>query len=276
MNLTVGRDEAGVLLVDFLAGRLALSRTKARAHLDARCVFVENRRIWMARHRLRAGDRVEVRTEPGRGARGEVRILHRDEYLLVSDKPPGLLSVGKDSLEERLRRQLGLPQLEAVHRLDRDTSGCLLLAAGAGIKAALVDAFRDRAVEKTYRAIVAGEMAREQTRIARSLEGRSALTEVRVLDSNPRVSYLAVRLATGRTHQIRKHLAGIRHPVLGDRQYFTAPQRDAQLREVPRQMLHAFAIAFAHPVTGQPLRVEAPLPEDFQTTLRRLGLRARP
>jgi RluA family pseudouridine synthase len=272
VNLTVGRDEDAMPLVDFLAGHLALSRTRARARLDARWVFVNDRRTWMARHRLRAGDRVEVRPGPAPAAEGEVRVLHRDEQVLVCDKPPGLLSVGTDSLEERLRRQLGRPPLVAVHRLDRDTSGCLLLAADAGVKAALVDAFRRREVEKTYRAIVSGRLAREQTRIARSLEGRSALTEVRVLGAVPRASYLAVRLATGRTHQIRKHLAGIRHPVLGDRQYFTAPLRDAQLREVPRQMLHAFAIAFAHPVTGERLRVKAPLPADFQATLRRLNL----
>ena len=271
--LTVRGDEEGKPLVDFLARRLDRSRTRARALLDARCVFVNDRRIWMARHPVRAGDRVEVRGGPGVSQPAALALLHRDPHLVVADKPPGLLSVGKDSLEERLRDRLALPELAAVHRLDRDTSGCLLLAVGPEVKESLVEAFRAQTVEKTYRAIVAGRVETDQRRIEASINGQSARTEIRVLRSTPRASYLGVRIATGRTHQIRKHLAGIRHPVLGDRQYFTAPQRDPLLRDIPRQMLHAFALAFDHPVTGQRLRIEAPLPEDFQHSLRRLGLR---
>lgn len=271
-TLSVRRDEAGTPLAEFLALRLDLSRTKARALLDTRGIFVNQRRVWMARHPLKAGDRVEVRTSRKQGGSERIPILHRDRHLVVADKPPALLTVGKGSLEERLRRQLDLPRLEAVHRLDRDTSGCLLLAVGPEIKQTLVEAFRGHTVEKSYRAIAAGPMEKQQGRIATSLEGRSALTEVRVLKSNRRASYVGLRIATGRTHQIRKHLAGIRHPVLGDRQYFTAPQRDALLREISRQMLHAFAIAIEHPATGERLRVEAPLPDDFRQTLRRLAL----
>lgn len=271
-TLTVQREEAGMPLVDFLAGRLEVSGRKARARLDARYVFVNDRRIWMARHPVRAGDRVEVRAGPEPGKVETVHILHRDEHLLVADKPPGVLSVGSDSLEARLRRQLDVRTLEAVHRLDRDTSGCLLLAVDTRTRDTLVGAFTARAVDKTYRTIVAGRMVREQQRIERSLEGRTALTELRVIKANERASYLSVRIATGRTHQIRKHLAGIHHPVLGDRQYFTAPQRDPLLRDIPRQMLHAFAIALEHPATGKPLRVEAPLPEDVVAALHRLRL----
>jgi 23S rRNA pseudouridine1911/1915/1917 synthase len=133
--------------------------------------------------------------------------------------------------------------------------------------------FRDRRVAKTYHAIVVGRVTQRSHTLRRPIEGCDAVTHWRVLDSNAVASHLLVRIETGRTHQIRRHMEEIGHPVLGDRNYGTAEPLPAVLRAVPRQMLHAAGLRFARPVTGQRVRVDAPLPEDFTAWLKRLGLR---
>jgi 23S rRNA pseudouridine1911/1915/1917 synthase len=273
-TLSVKPADDGMALQDFLARHLRLSRNAAKRLLDQRGVFVNARRVWMAHHRLRAGDGVEVAAAPS-GAAGRTarpKLLYEDEHFAVVDKPPGTIANGPGSIEEDLRTALGAPDLAAAHRLDRDTSGCLLLAKSRDAFERAVGCFRDQRVRKIYHAIVLGPMKREDLKIEAPIDRQEAVTLVRVLDTNARASHLSVKIETGRTHQIRKHLAGIAHPVLGDREHGASLQLDPDLRAVGRQMLHARRLEFASPFGGATIRCEAPLPADFAACLRRLRL----
>jgi 23S rRNA pseudouridine1911/1915/1917 synthase len=271
--LTVNASEQDVPLVAFLAQRLRASKKKAKQLLDQRVVFVNRRRIWMARHALSAGDEVEVAmVERAPAPTAHAAILRRDADFVIANKPAGMLANGPDSLESRLRTELGLPELEAVHRLDRDTSGCILYATNAAARDKLVDVFRRHEVSKTYFAIVAGRIPRPVMEIRTPVDGQPALTRLTVLKSTPTASQLQLQIETGRTHQIRRHLASIGHGILGDRVYFTKEHRSALLRSIPRQMLHAAAIAFPHPDTGKRVHVQAPIPSDYHSVQHRLGL----
>lgn len=266
----------GTELLDHLAEHLGLSRRAAKSLLDDRLVFVNGRRIWMAKHLLQTRDAVEVLAAalaPKPETAAPVRILLDDPLFLVADKPPRLLTTGEKSLETRLRDQLGLSALRAVHRLDKDTSGCVLFAKDEVTRRALVAQFEEGRVRKLYHALVAGNLPEPQMEIRRPVDHLPAVSHVRQVSAQarpPRCAHATVAIETGRTHQIRIHLQHIGHPVLGDRQYFSA--RSAEFIEVSRQMLHASELRFAHPATGKPIVAAAPLPRDFRDWLRQLKL----
>jgi 23S rRNA pseudouridine1911/1915/1917 synthase len=274
----VDRAAAGASLDAFLAAAAGVSRKQAKRWLDTRAVFVNGRRVWMAHHRLAADDRVELATpaaEPGPRAAGDaapVAVLHEDPHYLVVDKPAGWLSNGPGSLEERLRRERPEPGLVAVHRLDRDTTGCFLFARSEEARRAAVEVFRRREVGKVYEAIVLGSFPRGVRTFAQPVDGQAASTEVTLLRAGPAASLVEVRIGTGRTHQIRVHLLGAGHPVAGDKAYGTSRALPAALRAVPRQMLHARRLRLVHPLGGPPVVAEAPRPHDFAETLHRLRL----
>ena len=266
----------GTLLLDHLVDCLGLSRRGAKNLLDDRLVFVNGRRIWMARHLLQTRDIVELLPEAGAPkpeTAAPIRILVDEPLFLVADKPPRLLTNGERSLETRLRDQLGLPELRAVHRLDKDTSGCVLFAKNEDARLALVAQFEEGRVRKLYHALIAGNLPEPQMDIRVPVDHLPAVSHVRQVSAQPRpprCAHVTVGIETGRTHQIRIHLHHIGNPVLGDRQYFNA--RSAEFPEVPRQMLHASELRFAHPATGRPVTASAPLPRDFKDWLRNLRL----
>lgn len=266
----------GTPLLDHLADSLVLSRRAAKALLDDRLVFVNGRRIWMARHLLQSRDTVELlpdAVQPDRNAPAPVRLLLDDPAFAVALKPPRLLTTGDKSLETRLRGQFDLPALRAVHRLDKDTSGCVLLAKTPDARRILVRQFEDGRVRKLYHALVAGNLSAPAVDIRQRIDNLPAVSHVRQVSAQtrpPRCAHVKVSIETGRTHQIRIHLHHIGHPVLGDRQYFST--RSADFPEVPRQMLHAAELRFAHPATGKPVTAAAPLPKDFRGWLRTLRL----
>jgi 23S rRNA pseudouridine1911/1915/1917 synthase len=244
-------------------------------------------------HRLSAGARVEVSLPEGsHGLQPEavtVRTMYDDEHLVVVDKPAGmtvhpgagasrgtlaaqLLSLGATGGEDPERPGI-------VHRLDRDTSGLLVVARSEGAYGALQRAIREREVERRYLALVRGRPRSRSGRIEapigrdrrdptrRSLdtdEPRDAVTRFEVLELLPDRALLDVRLETGRTHQVRVHLAAIELPVSGDPTY--GVKRDLGLE---RQFLHAHALRFAHPVTGDDIDLESPLPADLAAALAR-------
>jgi 23S rRNA pseudouridine1911/1915/1917 synthase len=261
---TIDGRQAGASLVEFLAQALDLSRGRAKAIIDTRCVFVNRRRVWMAKHIIQKGDLVEIVPDtPPPAPRVQTHdILYEDADYLVVNKPPAILSNGADSLESVLQRKRGEPALQAVHRLDRDTSGCLLFARSPEAFQRMVEAFQQGKVRKTYDAIVHGRFPPQLRLIDAPVEGLPATTHVRMVDGGREATHLRVRIDTGRTHQIRIHLALKHHAVVGDRQYATQAATDRSLN-VRRQMLHASELAFQHPVTGQPVLARAPLPRDF-------------
>jgi 23S rRNA pseudouridine1911/1915/1917 synthase len=228
----------------------------------------------MARHALKPGDTVEVTGGAGSRRRSgdKIDVLHEDPDFLVVDKPAGMLSNGPNSVEERVRNERGEGSLAVAHRLDRDTTGCLLVARNPAAFEDAVRLFRERRVRKTYHAIAAGRVVPPVREISEPVRGRPATTRVRTLDANSSATHLTVRMRTGRTHQIRKHLASIRNPVIGDRHYGTGGRMSPKQMAVGRQMLHASALEFEHPRTGKRIRVKAPLSRDFRRCLKAFRL----
>ncbi len=219
-------------------------------------------------------------------AEPELRIVHLDEELAVVDKPAGLVvhpapSHRGPTLVDELAEILGGggdPERPGiVHRLDKGTSGLLVVARDDETHAALQRQVRDREVERVYLALAGGRLgsrtgtidapigraSRQRHRMAVSgAASRQARTHFEVLELLPRESYVQVRLETGRTHQIRAHFAAIGHPLTGDPTYGGAERYD-----LPRQFLHAHRLAFDHPASGKRLSFESPLPKDLATAL---------
>jgi len=290
--------EAGERLDAFLARVSGLSRARVQRLMGDGFVLVDGNPE-KPRRRLAAGQRIEVRIpDPAPLAltpeQMPLDILCEDEDLIVLNKPPGLVvhpGAGRTSgtLVHALLAHCGsLPGIGGVerpgivHRLDRDTSGVLVIAKTDLAHQALSQQFKARQVEKCYLALVHGEMAAGTGRIeapigrdahdrkrmgVRRDGGREARTRYRVLRRLPGMSLVVLDLETGRTHQIRVHLAHIHHPVVGDRVYGGRQERrEAALRErgVSRQMLHAWRLGFRHPRTGAWQEFTAPIPEDFR------------
>ena len=255
-------------LVGFLAERLPVSKKKAKRLLDDRCVYINDACVWMARHSLHTGDIVAVLATTAANTAPEIQCLYEDDDFFIADKPAGMLSNGEHSLEENLTRLLGIPALQAAHRLDRNTSGCLLCTKHIAAHKAAISFFRTHDMKKRYHALVWGYVKPTQQEITTPLEGKSARSLLRTVASNRSASHIIVTTTTGRTHQIRKHLASIRHPVLGDRHYFLRGILDERAMKVGRHMLHASSLEFRHPTSGRRVRADAQLPRDFRQCMK--------
>ena len=265
-------------LVDVLALKLKISKRKAKTILDQRNVFLNGERVWMAQHHVRRKDVIEVSimdekvSQPNKGKK--IDILWKDDYFIIANKPAGIVTnEGKNSMEEELHWQLNDKSIVAVHRLDRETSGCVIFARNKKAKDLIIPTFKDQAVTKIYRAIVCGKFPTYITTIHNDIDGESASTDIKILDSRSIASYLEMRIRTGRTHQIRKHLQFVKRSVAGDKSYASEHKMDERLRSLPRQMLHANKLVFKHPVTEQIVRVTAPVPADFKEALKMLRLK---
>ena len=203
----------------------------------------------------------------------KIRVLIEDEHFMVVDKPSGMLAVGAGSVEDVLREEAQQPSLMAVHRLDRDTTGCLLVAKNAAAFDAAVAVFKTRRVSKIYETIVYGRFDRPASTVDQEIDGERAVSHIQREAISKDASFLKVKIETGRTHQIRRHLAALRHPVLGDREHGVKFARDPRLLTVPRQMLHASGLELPHPmVPGKTLKAHSPLPADFRRCLKLFGM----
>ena len=269
---TVKPTHEGKRLFIVIAEQLEVSKKQAQAWIDAKSVLVNGNRIWIRRHLVKAGDEIELLQHTPTPEVKKIAILWQDESYLIVNKPPGVLSnASAASLEARLQKQERNPQICAVHRLDKETSGCLLFATSAEAKKAAVPLFRGRDIIKVYRALTIGKFPNIWKEIRTDIDGYIATTLVKILDSSRQASYLELRIETGRTHQIRRHLAEKRYPVLGDKKY-AGTGHDISVDQ-PRQMLHAYRLIFPHPATGKTIRATAPIPHDFKGALRQLKLR---
>ncbi len=291
LRFTVAEADAGTRLDRALAAREEIGSRAAAEHLvEDRAVTVDGA-LLPKRHRLAGGELIEVRLpEPADAPRPEpvtVEVVYEDEHLVVVDKPAGIaMHPGAGRRDGTLAGQLlalGARGGEdpdrpgIVHRLDRDTSGLLVAARSDDAYAELQRMIRERRVERRYLALVRGRPRSRTGRIdapvgrdrrdptRRSLdteEPRHAVTHFEVAELLPEHALLDVRLETGRTHQIRVHLAAIELPVSGDPTY--GVKGDLGLG---RQFLHAHRLGFGHPLTGVDLDVESPLPGDLEAAL---------
>ena len=263
------------LLQDFIAAKLSLSRRGAKEIIDARRAWVNRKCVWMARARLESGDVVEISNAiPKPPVKFHVRVIWSNDNYLVCDKPAGLSSCGETkSVESILRTQENNQNLAAVHRLDRDTTGCLLVAKNRAAMDAAIEIFKTHKVLKIYNAIVAGRFKYAHQKIETPLDGQPAVSVVARESVGDEASFLRVRIETGRTNQIRRHLASVRYPVLGDRIFGLKSARDPRLLRVPRQMLHAATLELPDPMDPRSqIRAHAPLPSDFRAALKLFGM----
>lgn len=294
--------------------RIGLSRSRIQALIEAGRVHVDGRAA-RAALRLKGGERVFVEVPPRRPPRllpepRPIAIVFEDDHLIVVDKPAGWVvhpgaGVSTGTLVHALLHHApqvanvggeGRPGI--VHRLDKDTSGLLVVAKSEPAYLTLVEMLRTRAVKRIYRALVWGSPGPDAGIIDRPIgrdprerkrmavvplgAGKPARTRWRVLERYGIATLLDCRLDTGRTHQIRVHLASLRLPVVGDPTYGGRVRKSLSLRQAERslggallrvftrQALHATELEFRHPVTGERLRFESPLPEDFTRALQLL------
>ena len=285
-ELTLPFDAAGKRFDVALALALPkFSRSRLRAWIDAGRVLVEGRRV-AATKRIHGGERVVVDAEPDPRELAffpeaiALSIVEEDDALLVVDKPAGLVvHPGSGNWDGTLLNALlhhapqlaGVPRAGIVHRLDKDTSGLMVVAKGLETHTALVRQLQSRAVTREYIALAAGDIARggtvdapigrhptRRTTMAVVTSGKPARTHFEVLERFGVATLLRCRLETGRTHQIRVHLASLGHPLVGDPAY----GRKGPV-PFPRQALHAARLALLHPVTGRHCAWESALPADI-------------
>ncbi|HEY4885870.1 MAG TPA: pseudouridine synthase [Myxococcales bacterium] len=273
LRLVADRDEP---LVQLLIRRGAISQELARAATARGGAFVRGRRVRDPESLVRPGDRVEVTLSASEvPALERERILHLDELVLAVDKPAGVAAqedlAGGPALPElcsALLRETGERQTQAllVHRLDRGTTGVTVLARARRAQAALLAEFRAHRVRKEYRALVAPAPSADDGVADAPVESRPALTRWRVLERFQGAAAVAAMPETGRTHQIRLHMAALGSPLLGDKVHGGAAlltRAGGARHDFSRPMLHALSLELRHPLGGE-LRVAAPLPEDFR------------
>jgi 23S rRNA pseudouridine1911/1915/1917 synthase len=304
--LAIERTLPSERLDSYLRGRLpAVSRGAIQRLIEQGYIRVNGRTVKVS-HTPHAGEQIEIHWPEARPAAAQpepmpLDILFEDEALLVLNKPAGLVvhpAAGHEehtlvnALLHHCAGQLsgvgGVARPGIVHRLDRDTSGCMVVAKSDETHLALSAQFAGRKVQKVYQAIVCGEMQREKGEIRAAIArhpshrkrmavnaeaGRAARTSYRVLEPLRGATLVEAALHTGRTHQIRVHFQFLGFPLLGDTTYGSRQNRRFEELvgfSAPRVMLHACELAFIHPRTGRSLSVKAPRPADFEDLLKAL------
>jgi 23S rRNA pseudouridine955/2504/2580 synthase len=290
--IDVAEEEAGQRIDNYLLARLkGVPKSRIYRVIRGGEVRINSKRV-QASTRVAAGDRIRVppirvaeREEDVPAPHFKLPILFEDEALVAIDKPSGLAVHGGSGVAHGVIESLRSMRpearfLELVHRLDRETSGVLLLAKKRASLTALHEMMRTRAMDKRYLVGVSGRFRNEMQRVRVALEkrvtaagdkrvsvseqGQEAETVFRRISRGARFSLLEAELLTGRTHQIRVHLAHLRHPVLGDDKYGDFELNKALRKEgLKRMFLHAASLGLAHPLTGEPMKLEAPLPKDL-------------
>jgi 23S rRNA pseudouridine1911/1915/1917 synthase len=309
LEITVEDTDAGLRLDRVVANRCPeLSRTRVQELIAGGLVRL-NGKTAKDSHKVHAGDTIEVVPQPRPALRAEAEsipldILYEDEDVIAVNKPAGMtVHAGAGNSHGTLVNALlgrgqalsqsgDLLRPGIVHRLDKETSGILLVAKNDFAHARLAEAFRERAIQKIYVALVQGVLKEERGRIELAIardpnrrtrmtakrgallhNAREARTDWQVLARVDCTTLLEVQLHTGRTHQIRVHFSALRHPVVGDTLYGAAGQLHIGRTTLPslgRNFLHAAKIAFAQPRTGQPIHLTAPLPRELRAYLQKL------
>jgi len=280
------------------------SRARLQAWIKAGKVTVNNK-ILRQRDAVKAGEKIEIiptyaTSETNSGENIPLHIIHEDDAILILNKPAGLVvHPGAGNPEHTLLNALlfhnpglkQIPRAGIVQRLDKDTSGIMVIAKTPSAHTYLVEQLQARNISREYQAIVTGIMTAggkvdapigrhpvHRKRMAVVARGKPALTHYRVLKKFTSHTYIQLKLETGRTHQIRVHMAHIHYPIVGDPVYNQrsrlpknlSPQLREIIRSFPRQALHACSLGLIHPDSGEELSWQVPMAEDIQSLLRSL------
>ncbi len=305
MLIKAAEKDADSRIDTFAAEKTGITRSQIHKLIEEGLVRV-NGAPTKASYKMRPGDEVDItlpEKQPDELVPEDIPldILYSDEHLAVVNKPAGLVvypAAGHPTgtLMNALRYRLG--ELSApggplrpgvVHRLDKDTSGIMVVALSGEAYHPLVEQFSHREIKRTYVALISGRIKGESGKITRKIgrsmtdrkkmsvrtrKGKEAETKWDVIERFKNATLVRVKLATGRTHQIRVHFASVGHPVLGDSTYghkTTLAVLGKKKLYFPRQMLHAKVLGFRHPVTHRKMRFTSPLPEDMQAAIEELG-----
>lgn len=281
----VARKEAGMRLLPFLREKCpeAPSAKAIKRAIDGKCCTVNAQTETFSSRILKENDLVSLSDGAFEKKQTfkKIPVLYEDKELLIINKPAGLVC-DAPTLKRHFPAFRGM-----VHRLDKETTGVLILAKTGEALEKMAALFKERAVRKVYLAIVDKAVLKQEGKIDNYLgkkqsyqgqtiygavaakEGMRALTEWTCLKRGKTASLIRCEPRTGRTHQLRVHMSGMGHPILGDTQYakrFTCPLRPQRI------LLHAYRLSFTHPTTSQKIAVQAPIPLDFKHAMRELGL----
>lgn len=275
------------------------SRSQLQKWLKAGDILIDGR-VMVAKEKIRGGETIRIQAKPIQRSdfepeNIELDIRYEDEHLLILNKPAGLVvhpAAGNwsgtllNALLAHNEQQNELPRAGIVHRLDKDTTGLMMVAKDLKSHHALVAALQEREISREYQALVCGELIsgatiegnigrhpKERKKMAVMYEGgKTAITHYRIEERILKHTLLRVHLETGRTHQIRVHLSWKKHPLVGDKTYggrLRIPSglgelKCEALRQFPRQALHAARLSLDHPITGEAISIEAEMPEDMR------------
>ncbi|MFN3479493.1 MAG: RluA family pseudouridine synthase [Thermodesulfovibrionales bacterium] len=303
-ELNVEESEKGQRIDLYLTKRTGLTRSKVQRLIREGYILVNGEKV-KQNYKVKENNKIKINipSEEIEGLIPEplpVEILYKDDYLVVVDKPAGMVvypAAGhrKGTLMNALAYHLdklatigGPLRPGVVHRLDKDTSGVMVIAIDDRVYYDLVEQFRKRSITRRYIALVYGPLKDEEGEIAKPIgrsesnrkkmstivrKGKEAVTRWRVIKRFKDATLIEVRLGTGRTHQIRVHFSSIGNPVLGDRTYGRKTELVIGKRRVvfPRQMLHAETLGFRHPVTGEEMEFTSAIPQDMKDAIKKLG-----
>ncbi len=299
LQITVGLDESDKRVDLFASNLSGLTRSQVQRCITTGFLTV-NRKTVKANYKIRPGDIVDI-TVPDRHQTLvpedlSLHILYCDDAVMVVNKPPGMVVYPSPGHEAgtlmnaiahatRKTASVGAPlRPGVVHRLDKDTSGVMVVALDDKAYYDLVVQFRERAVQREYKTLIFGQIKGDKGTISlpigrapsdrkkmstRVKKGREALTNWKVIERFSEATLIAVRLGTGRTHQIRVHFASLGYPVLGDQTYGKKRVLEIKKKKIlfPRQMLHAEMLGFSHPLSGEYMEFRAAIPSDMMDCL---------
>ena len=298
-KLILEADETGKRLDAYLAENTELTRTRIQQLIKEENIKVNDKKT-KSSYKIEMGDTIEVFIPEKKEIdlvpqNISINILYEDNDIAVIDKKAGLVihpSYGHESgtLVNAIMFHIndlsginGEIRPGIVHRLDKDTSGLIIIAKNDKAHNKLSEMFKNKEINKTYLAIVKGSLGKDtgrlETQMGRDLKdrkkmsvlktgGKTAITNYEVLDKNDKFSLVRVNIETGRTHQIRVHMKYLGYPILGDSVY------GKESKSVKRQMLHAYKLEFMHPVTGKEMIIKSEIPKDFSEVLERIKLHA--
>lgn len=291
----VKKSERGMSLENFIYKYLGdWSHSQVKKAIDSKRAFVNGKNVFISKWNLKPNDLVlfvptqkDLPSAKQSGRYKFVDVVFEDKYIIVCNKPPFIdyeeFSISVQQYLDRQNKGKGHPYLGAMHRLDKETSGIMVFTKKKAANS-LADQFREHSLNKFYLAIVEGRVEEDEfsikkplekgefeegkkSRIAKKGQGKNAVTHVKVKERYENASLLSVEITTGRTHQIRVHLADAGHPIVGDKLYGFSDGV-----EFKRQALHAERLYFKHPVTKQRLRLTAPLTPDVTQLIEKLRM----